>query len=59
MGEPNPDDAAEVERASAAVFDRLLGGMEIVSVYIGDRLGLYTALRAGPATPVSSPRAPA
>lgn len=51
MAEPVPDEVDEVERVSAAMFERLLGGIEIVSVYIGDRLGLYTALRGGPATP--------
>ncbi|WP_395243237.1 class I SAM-dependent methyltransferase [Agromyces sp. MMS24-K17] len=32
------------------VFDRFLGGMEILSIHIGSTLGLYAALRGAPAT---------
>ena len=43
------------ERSAEALVDRLaassLGMMEVLSVYVGDRLGLYRSLRdAGPAT---------
>lgn len=40
----------DVETFAGAVFDRLLGGMELLSIYFGDRLGLYDALLDGPAT---------
>ena len=40
----------EVEEFAGWVFDRLLGGMELLSIYLGDRLGLYQALLEGPAT---------
>jgi 2-polyprenyl-3-methyl-5-hydroxy-6-metoxy-1,4-benzoquinol methylase len=48
--------APATERTAAALADRLsgagLGTLEILSVYLGDRLGLYRALRdAGPSTP--------
>jgi SAM-dependent methyltransferase len=41
----------QVEEFAGWVFDRLLGGFEILSIYLGDRLGLYRALLEGPATP--------
>ncbi|TDN91318.1 methyltransferase domain-containing protein [Microbacterium sp. BK668] len=40
----------QVEKSAGGVFDRLLAAMELLSVYFGDRLGLYDALRQGPAT---------
>jgi hypothetical protein len=48
--------APATERTAAALADRLsgagLGTLEIMSVYLGDRLGLYRALRdARPSTP--------
>lgn len=42
------------ERADALVerlFGSLLGSMEVLTVYLGDRLGLYRALAEGDATP--------
>lgn len=33
------------------LFQACLGMMDTLSVYLGDRLGLYEALRSGPATP--------
>lgn len=41
------------ERADALaerIFGSLLGSMEIFTIYLGDRLGLYAALGEGPAT---------
>lgn len=40
----------QVEEFAGWVFDRLLGAMELMSIYLGDRLGLYRALRQAPAT---------
>jgi 2-polyprenyl-3-methyl-5-hydroxy-6-metoxy-1,4-benzoquinol methylase len=49
------DDAAEVSKTADALVGRLfeatLGMMDVLSVYLGDRLGLYRALHdEGPAT---------
>ena len=33
------------------LFGSMLGSMEVLTVYLGDRLGLYRALTDGPATP--------
>ena len=34
------------------LFEKIIGAMEVASVYLGDRLGLYRALaEGGPATP--------
>jgi 2-polyprenyl-3-methyl-5-hydroxy-6-metoxy-1,4-benzoquinol methylase len=33
------------------VFGSLIGTMEVLTIYLGDRLGLYAALAEGPATP--------
>jgi SAM-dependent methyltransferase len=41
---------ADPQAYADAVFRRLVGGFEMLSIYLGDRLGLYDALRAGPAT---------
>ena len=41
----------DVEEFAGWVFDRLLGAMELLSIYLGDRLGLYRALLEGAATP--------
>lgn len=47
-----PDAAAATEALTERLFSSFLGGMEMVSVYIGDRLGLYAALAFGdPKTP--------
>jgi len=43
-------DERAVEDFAGWVFDRFLGGMETLSIHIGSSLGLYTALRDGPAT---------
>ena len=45
MSEPTIDEAAD------DVFVRILGGLEALTIYLGDRLGLYEALRGAPATP--------
>ncbi|MEU1971484.1 class I SAM-dependent methyltransferase [Microbacterium sp. NPDC019599] len=41
----------EVEELAGRVFGQLLAGMELLSIYLGDRLGLYQALLEAPATP--------
>jgi SAM-dependent methyltransferase len=51
-----PSEAATTEATADAVAERLftsvLGGLEVLSVYLGDRLGWYRSLREeGPATP--------
>jgi 2-polyprenyl-3-methyl-5-hydroxy-6-metoxy-1,4-benzoquinol methylase len=47
--------AEEVERRDALVgrlFQSMIGGAELLTIYVGDRLGLYRALTdGGPATP--------
>src|SRR4028118_1518823 len=46
--------AAEQRRDEFAegLFEKIIGAMEVASVYLGDRLGLYRALaEGGPATP--------
>lgn len=51
--EERSDGAAEdaaVEEFAARVFERSLAGLEALSIYVGDRLGLYRALVAGPLT---------
>lgn len=40
----------DTEAFAGAVFERLLGGFEILSIYVGDRLGLYRALAERPRT---------
>lgn len=48
------DDAAHahaVNDVAGDVFTKLLGGIETLSIYLGDRLGLYRALQDAPATP--------
>ena len=40
----------DAEVFAEKVFERLLGGFEILSIYVGDRLGLYHALAEGPRT---------
>lgn len=46
-------DAARTEALAGRLFNASLGAMDILSVYIGERLGLYHALvQHGPATPV-------
>jgi 2-polyprenyl-3-methyl-5-hydroxy-6-metoxy-1,4-benzoquinol methylase len=44
MSTPAPDDADEVAAFAERIFQQLLGGMEALAVYVGDRLGLYRAL---------------
>lgn len=46
------DDATDdpVSALAASVFTRILGGYEALSMYLGDRLGMYTALGSEPAT---------
>ncbi len=39
-----------VDAFAGEVFERLLGGMETLSIYVGDRLGLYRALLDSPLT---------
>lgn len=39
------------EEFGGRVFGQLLEAMELLSIYLGDRLGLYEALLQGPATP--------
>lgn len=48
MTAPENDDA--VDAFAEVVFDRLIGGIEILSIYLGDRLGLYRALAGSPAS---------
>ena len=43
-------DEQAVEELAGGVFDRVLGGMETLSIHIGSSLGLYSALRDAPAT---------
>ena len=40
----------EAEAFADEVFHRLVGGFEILSIYVGDRLGLYRALAERPRT---------
>ena len=40
----------DAEAFAGELFGRLVGGFEILSVYVGDRLGLYRALAGGPHT---------
>lgn len=47
MAEDATDDPESA--LAASVFTRILGGYEALSIYLGDRLGLYTALADGPA----------
>src|SRR3954454_6646449 len=53
-GTPTVIDAADAERRDALVgrlFEGILGTMDVLNVYLGDRLGLYRALaEGGPAT---------
>lgn len=49
----NADEGADehaVEEFAGWVFDRILGGIEALSMFLGERLGLYRALLDGPAT---------
>lgn len=51
MTDANDDaNAAQVDEFAAWVFDRFIGGTETLSIYVGDRLGLYRALVDEPAT---------
>src|SRR5690554_4542667 len=43
------DDIA-VEEFAGAIFTRFVGALEMLSVYVGDRLGLYRALLQRPGT---------
>ena len=48
------------DQFAEGLFEKIIGTMEVATVYLGDRLGLYRALGGGePATPQSSPSAPA
>lgn len=50
MTTPHESDA-DVERFASRVFTQVVGAMEVLSLYVGDRLGLYRALaQHGPAT---------
>ncbi len=40
----------QVDVFAGWVFDRILGSMETLSIYLGDRLGMYRALQDAPAT---------
>lgn len=40
----------EAEAFAGEVFGRLIGGFETMSIYVGDRLGLYQALAEAPRT---------
>ncbi|BDV32135.1 class I SAM-dependent methyltransferase [Microbacterium terricola] len=51
MHDADGEDAGEQVAAFADdIFSRFLGGMESLSIYVGDRLGLYRALVDAPAT---------
>ncbi|WP_243075360.1 bifunctional 2-polyprenyl-6-hydroxyphenol methylase/3-demethylubiquinol 3-O-methyltransferase UbiG [Microbacterium sp. SS28] len=52
MEETTSDETVEqeVEEFAGRVFGQLLGAMELLSIHLGDRLGLYQALLQGPAT---------
>ena len=41
---------AQADALSGRVFESLIGSGELLSIYVGDRLGLYGALAEGPAT---------
>ena len=41
------------------VFASVLGGMEVLSIALGDRLGFYALLAEGPLPRTTSPRGPA
>ncbi|MET0734197.1 MAG: class I SAM-dependent methyltransferase [Microbacterium sp.] len=43
-------DTEATDRFAGELFTKFVGAMEILSVYVGDRLGLYRALAGGPAT---------
>ena len=53
MGAAETEKATEQEVGEFAgrVFGQLLEAMELLSIHLGDRLGLYRALLDGPATP--------
>lgn len=50
MGDDEISFEADVERFAAAVFATTVAGFEALSIHLGDRLGLYTALRDASAT---------
>jgi len=41
---------AQADALSGRVFESMIGSGELLSIYVGDRLGLYGALAEGPAT---------
>jgi hypothetical protein len=47
------DDGATPRPVRGEAFEKIIGTMEVATVYLGDRLGLYRALGDGePATPL-------
>jgi SAM-dependent methyltransferase len=44
-------DQAKAEELSTRLFMNTIGAVDLISVYIGDRLGLYRAIEDRPATP--------
>src|SRR4051794_23735182 len=50
-GHPNPDEPT-AEAAGERLLEATAGAVDLVAVYLGDRLGWYASLRDdGPATP--------
>lgn len=43
-------DQTKAEALGTRLFESMIGAMDLVSIYIGDHLGLYRALTDGPAT---------
>lgn len=51
MSDTETADAAAVDAFSEQVFTGVLGAMETLAIYVGDRMGLYRTLARSPATP--------
>jgi predicted O-methyltransferase YrrM len=50
-GDPRPPAAARTDALRERLFGNVLGALELYTIYLGDRLGLYRALaESGPAT---------
>ncbi len=41
---------ATPEEFAGRIFEAAVGGMEVLSIYLGEKLGYYRALASGPAT---------
>ena len=50
MPEIDPDQQAARDALAKRLFGACIGALDLLHVYVGDRLGLYRALAGGPAT---------